>query len=99
MSAGGWLNYRTFGLNRPFQLTWPQLYRQFGSNPARATEKNAVHDFRKDCLRELKKIKDAWPGLDYATPAGVLLIQRGVAGQVVMLGERRGVAQLPDVRA
>ena len=67
-----WLNYRTFGLNRPFQLTWPQLYRQFGSNPDRATDKNAVHDFRKDCLRELKKIKDAWPGLDYATPAGVL---------------------------
>ena len=67
-----WLNYRTFGLDRPFQLTWPQLYRQFGSNPARATDKNAVHDFRKDCLRELKKLKDAWPGLDYATPAGVL---------------------------
>ena len=23
-----WLNYRTFGLTRPFRLTWPQLYRQ-----------------------------------------------------------------------
>ena len=67
-----WLNYRTFRLERPFQLTWPQLYQQFGPNPANATDKNIVQDFRTKALRELKKIKIAWPGLDYATPAGVL---------------------------
>ena len=67
-----WLNYRLFGLKQPFQLTWPQLYRQFGLNPANATDKNIVQDFRTKSLRELKKLKDAWPGLDYATPAGVL---------------------------
>ncbi len=67
-----WLNYRTFGLERPFQLTWPQIYRQFGPNPANADDKNTVNDFRTKALRELKKIKVAWPGLDYATPAGVL---------------------------
>ena len=67
-----WLNYRTFGLGQPCQLTWPQLYRQFGANPDRATNNRTVQDFRKDCLRELKNIKIAWPGLDYATPAGVL---------------------------
>ena len=67
-----WLNYRTFGLERPFQLTWPQLYRQFGADPAQATDKNIVNSFRTKALRELKKIKIAWPGLDYATPAGVL---------------------------
>ena len=67
-----WLNYRTFGLGQPFQLTWPQLYQQFGADPARATDKNSVNDFRAKAIRELKKIKIAWPGLDYATPAGAL---------------------------
>ena len=67
-----WLTYRMFGLEQPFQLTWPQLYRQFGLNPANATDKNTVNNFRKDSLRELNKIKIAWPGLDYATLTGVL---------------------------
>ena len=67
-----WLNYRVFGLGQPLQLTWPQLYRQFGPNPANADDKNIVNSFRAKALRELKKIKAAWPGLDYATPAGVL---------------------------
>ena len=30
-----WLTYRTFNLKRPLRLTWPQLYRQFGADPAR----------------------------------------------------------------
>ena len=67
-----WLNYRVFGLGQPLQLTWPQLYRQFGADPANATNKRIVDDFRTKCVRELKKIKAAWPGLDYATPAGAL---------------------------
>ena len=30
-----WLNYRVFGLTRqPWRLTWTQLYRQFGLDPA-----------------------------------------------------------------
>ena len=44
------------------RLTWPQLYRQFGADPARAGDKNTVNAFRTDCLRELKKITSAWPG-------------------------------------
>ena len=67
-----WLNYRVFGLGQPYRLTWPQLYRQFGSDPAKADDKNIVQDFRTKAVRELKKIKIAWPGLDYATPAGIL---------------------------
>ena len=67
-----WLNYRTFGLDQPCQLTWPQLYLQFGADPANADDKNIVQDFRTKAIRELKKIKLAWPGLDYSTPAGVL---------------------------
>ena len=31
-----------------------------------------MQDFRTKAIRELKKIKLAWPGLDYSTPAGVL---------------------------
>ena len=33
-----------------------------------------VDDFRKDCLRELKKIKDAWLDLHYQTVKGALLL-------------------------
>ena len=31
-----WLAYRTFSLQRPLRLTWRQLYRQFGVDPAKA---------------------------------------------------------------
>ena len=69
-----WLTYRTFGLKRPLRLSWPQLYRQFGADPAKAKNGRTVDDFRKDCLRELKKIKDAWPDLHYQTVKGALLL-------------------------
>ena len=69
-----WLTYRTFGLKRPLRLTWPVLYRQFGVDPARSNDKFTVRDFRADCLRELKKIKDAWPDLHYQTVKGALLL-------------------------
>ena len=67
-----WLVYRTFPLRAPLRLTWKQVYRQFGAEPAKASDKRTVDDFRKDCLRELKKIKLAWPDLNYYTPKGVL---------------------------
>ena len=35
---------------------------------------NIVNDFRTKCLRELTKIKSAWPDLHYSTPKGVLLL-------------------------
>ena len=69
-----WLVYRTFSLTRPLRLSWPALYRQFGVDPAKADNRRTVDDFRKDCLRELKKIKMAWPGLNYATAKGVLIL-------------------------
>ena len=50
-----WLIYRTFNLTRPLRLTWRQLYRQFGRDPAKADDLNTVNNFRKDCLRELRK--------------------------------------------
>ena len=69
-----WLTYRTFALTRPVRITWRQLYRQFGTNPANASDKFIVRNFRQNVLRELKKIKLAWPGLNYATAKGVLII-------------------------
>ena len=69
-----WLTYRTFTLQRPLRLSWKQLYRQFGVNPAKAGDKRTVDDFRKDCLRELVKIKTAWPDLNYSTRKGVLVL-------------------------
>ena len=62
-----WLVYRTFPLRAPLRLTWRLLYSQFGVDPARASDKRTVLDFRRKALRELKKIKLAWPGLNYAT--------------------------------
>ena len=70
-----WLTYRTFTLKRPLRLSWASLYRQFGLDPARAGSKRIADDFRKDCLRELKKIQIAWPELNYATGRGALILQ------------------------
>ena len=69
-----WLTYRTFALKRPLRLTWSLLYQQFGADPARSKDKFTVRNFRADCLRELKKIKRAWPDLHYATAKGALIL-------------------------
>ena len=66
--------HRTFALKRPLRLSWRHLYRQFGVDPAKADNRRTVDDFRKDCLRELKKIQLAWPELNYATAKGVLVL-------------------------
>ena len=52
------------------RLSWRQVYRQFGVDPSRASDKRTVDAFRTDCLRELKKIKLAWPDLNYAAAQG-----------------------------
>ena len=54
-----WLVYRTFTLRAPLTLTWRQIYRQFGAHPANGPAD--ISGFRRQCLRELKKIKHAWP--------------------------------------
>ena len=66
-----WLTYRLFRLAGPLQLTWRQLYRQFGVNSGK-TDTRTVDDFRKDVLRELRKLKTAWPEFDYRIPRGRL---------------------------
>ena len=69
-----WLTYRTFALKAPLRLSWRQLYRQFGADPTKAEDKATLSNFRKDCLRELNKIKTAWPGLGYGTVNGALIL-------------------------
>ena len=69
-----WLVYRTFALRAPQRLSWRQMYRQFGSDPAKASNKFTVRSFREKVLRELKKIKLAWPDLNYTTARGVLIL-------------------------
>ena len=62
-----WLTYRTFTLKRPVRITWRQLYRQFDANPTKTPDKQRIKFFRRKVLRELKKIKIAWPDVNYAT--------------------------------
>ena len=69
-----WLVYRTFGLRAPLRLTWRHLYRQFGVDLSKASDKETIKFFRRRALRELKKIKLAWPGLNYTTAPGVLIL-------------------------
>lgn len=75
-----WLSYKTYRLyaskgQKAELLTWPRLYAQFGADPAKAGDKEVVNSFRKDVLRELKKLKLCWPALDYSTPKGCLEIK------------------------
>ena len=67
-----WLNYRMFTLREPMRLTWRQIYRQFG--PTDKADKVTINNFRIQVLRELSKLKDAWPQLDYRTPPGCLVL-------------------------
>ena len=69
-----WLTYRVFTLKAPLRLSWKQLYRQFGADPANAGKHSTVKSFRVVCLRELKKIKKAWPDLHYSTVTGALVL-------------------------
>ena len=69
-----WLNYRTFALRAPLRLSWRQVYHQFGAHPDNAHDKKTVQNFRIKVLRELKKIKIAWPGLNYSTAPGLLIL-------------------------
>ena len=69
-----WLTYRTFALRAPLRLTWRLLYGQFGAHPDKASDKRTVLNFRYKVLRELKKIKTAWPDLNYSTAPGVLIL-------------------------
>ena len=73
-----WLTYRTFALPCSLRLTWRQVYRQFGAHPAKASDRVTVRNFQRKVLRELVKIKLAWPGLKYSTAPGVLIVHPSI---------------------
>ena len=73
-----WRTGRTFALKRPQRLTWRQLYCQFEADPDKASDKQTIKFFRRKVLRELKKIKLAWPELNYTI--SVVLPVRGRPG-------------------
>ena len=73
-----WLVYRTFALRAPLRLPWPLLYGQFGPHPSKANNNVTVQNFRRKVLRELKKIKMAWPSLNYSTAKGVLILHPSI---------------------
>ena len=87
-----WLTYRTFGLKTPLTISWRQIYRQFGADPAKASDHGFSHSrFRAACLRELKKINRAWPDLKYRTVTGGLVIEpsppRITPAQLYLIGD------------
>ena len=43
-----------------------------------APDKRAIQDFRRKVLRELKKIKMAWPELNYATAPGLPILHPSI---------------------
>ena len=47
-------------------------------DPAKASDKFTVRNFRTKVLRELKKIKLAWPELNYSTAPGVLILHPSI---------------------
>ena len=54
------------------------MYRQFGLHPTKASDKRTVLNFRSKVLRELKKIKIAWPDLNYTTAPGLLILHPSI---------------------
>ena len=69
-----WLTYRTFALHAPQRVPWRQLYRQFGLHPSKSSDNRTVQNFRTQAIRELKKIKLAWPELNFSTAPGLLIL-------------------------
>ena len=76
-----WLTYRTFTLRAPLRLSWRQVYRQFAADATNAEDKNIVQMFRRKVLRELKKIKLAWSGLNYSTALPTVQLRHAPTGQ------------------
>ena len=68
-----WLVYRTFGLKGSLRLSWRALYQQFGAEQA-GGDQQAVWNFRRQCIRELRKIRTAWPKFTFGLPYGALVI-------------------------
>ncbi len=65
-----WLTYRVSYLKQPVSISWKGLHAQFGATYN--SNKSGRDNFTRAVKRELKKIKIAWPDLQYDTPRGRL---------------------------
>lgn len=61
--------YRMSYLKKPTAISWRQLHDQFGAD---YTGEYGYDNFRRKCLKHLKKIELAWPAFTYETPRGRL---------------------------
>jgi hypothetical protein len=66
-----WLVYRTGYMKEPTTIPWELLHQQFGADYER------VENFTEKAKRELRKIKQFWPGLRYETMRGRLMLMPG----------------------
>ena len=57
--------------------------------PDKAKDKVTVQNFRRKVLRELKKIKTAWPDLHYTTAKGVLILSPSKPAIAATTGPQR----------
>ena len=69
-----WFTCLTFSFADPLALIWGQVYTQHGPFPDKAGDDLTVQNFRKKCLRELKKIKLAGRELNYSTELWRLIL-------------------------
>jgi hypothetical protein len=78
-----WLSYKVHAMTSQGKgaetLTWERLYVQFGADPSKVSDKFIVNNFRRDALRELKKLRLSWPTLRFETPTGALKLHPGRA--------------------
>ena len=69
-----WTAYRTFALTRPLRAPGGTCTASSEWSRTGPVTKKTVQNFRGKILQELKKIKLAWPGLNYSTAPGVLIL-------------------------
>ena len=69
-----WLTYRTFTLRARYASPGVRYTAKFGVDPGPQQRQSYVRNFQRKVLRELKKIKLAWPELNYTTAPGVLVL-------------------------
>ena len=67
-----WINYRTFALRAPLRLSWRQVYRQFGVDPAKASDKRTVLDFRRKGSARAKEDQAGLAGVELLDASGRL---------------------------
>ena len=75
-----WRVYRTFALRASAAAHLAAPVQPVRSAPDNAHDKNIVNAFLRKVLRELKKIKMAWPDLSYSTAKGVLVLLPSTPG-------------------